>query len=68
MPSEVFLEPVPDGDISIARCSLCKQEFHSSPVGPRQCMANFPDHVKAKHPEAALTKKAWELFRRRMEK
>ena len=65
MPSEVFLEPVPDADISIARCSICKEEFHSSPVGPRQCMAKFPDHVNEKHPEAMPGRGPWELFRRR---
>ena len=65
VPTEVFLEPAPDADISVARCSICKEEFHSSPVGPRQCMSNFPDHVKDKHPEAAFNKNPWELFRRR---
>ena len=65
MSQEVFLEPVPDADISVARCSLCKIEFHSSPVGPRRCMSDFPAHVKETHPEAALNKEPWELFRRR---
>ena len=65
MPTDVFLEPVPDADVSIARCSLCKQEFHSSPVGPRMSMAKFPDHVKDKHPDAAFNRKPWVLFRRR---
>ncbi len=64
MPQEVFLEPVPDADISIARCSICKEEFHSSPVGPRKCMAEFPDHVKQQHPDAVRGRAPWELFRR----
>ncbi len=65
MPNEAFLERVPDADVSVARCSICKQEFHSSPVGPRRPMSEFPKHVKDKHPEAAIGKNAWELFRRR---
>ena len=65
MATEVFLERVPDADVSVARCSLCKEQFHSSPVGPRRPMSEFPDHVKEKHPEAAFNKKPWELFRRR---
>ena len=65
MPTEVFLERVPDADISIARCSICKEEFHSSPVGPRKCMSSFPDHVKQQHPDAALNKQPWEMFRQR---
>ncbi len=65
MPNEVFLERVPDADVSVARCSICKQEFHSSPVGPRRPMSQFADHVKEKHPDAAFNKKPWELFRRR---
>lgn len=67
MTTDVFLERVPDGDVSVARCSICKEEFHSSPVGPRKPMSTFPDHVKEKHPAAALNKNAWELFRRRID-
>lgn len=63
--TEVFLEPVPDADSSIARCSICKEQFHSSPVGPRKCMKDFSQHVRERHPEAALNRKPWELFRRR---
>ena len=66
MATEVFLERVPDADVSVARCSICKQEFHYSPVGPRPPMSEFPEHVKEKHPDAALKKAPWELFRRRM--
>lgn len=65
MASEVFLERVPDADISIGRCSICKEEFHSSPVGPRKCMSEFPDHVRQKHPEAGFNRRPWELFKRR---
>lgn len=68
MERSVYLEPVPDADISIARCSLCKEEFHSSPVGPRRHMAEYPKHVKDKHPEAEFNRKPWELFPRRTEK
>ncbi len=68
MPIEVCLESVPGQDSSVARCSLCKEEFHYSPVGPRQCMANFPAHMNEKHPEAAFNKNPWELFRRRAPK
>ena len=62
MANVVFLERVRDADVSIARCSICKEEFHSSPVGPRKCMSEFPDHVKEKHPEAGFNRKPWELF------
>ena len=65
MPIEVTLERVPDADVSVARCSICKQEFHSSPVGPRLPMSEFPRHVQEKHPDAAFNKKPWELFRRK---
>lgn len=65
MPSEVFLERVPDADVSVARCSICKEQFHSSPVGPRRPMSEFPDHVKKNHPDAARNKQRWELFRRK---
>jgi len=68
MEHKVFLEPVPDADVSIARCSECKEGFHSSPVGPRKYMSDFPIHVKEKHPNASFNKKPWELFRRRMDK
>lgn len=68
MERNVYLEPVPDADVSIARCSECKEEFNSSPVGPRRCMSDFPKHVKEKHPEAAINRNAWELFRRRIGK
>jgi hypothetical protein len=55
MEQEVFLEPVPDADISIARCSICKEEFHSSPVGPRKCMTNFRKHIETEHPDSVFT-------------
>ena len=65
MANVVFLERVPDADVSIARCSICKEEFHCSPGGPRQPMSQFPDHAKERHPEAAFHRKPWELFPRR---
>ena len=52
MQTEVFLEPVPGADISIARCSICKEEFHSSPVGPRKQMSDFRNHIEDEHPDA----------------
>jgi len=55
MENEVFLDPVPDADISIARCSICKEEFHSSPVGPRKCMSDFSNHIEEEHPDAVYT-------------
>jgi hypothetical protein len=65
MATEATLERVPGQDVSFARCSICKEEFHSSPVGPRQPMKDFPDHVREEHPEVALNKQPWELFKRR---
>jgi len=64
MVTGAFLEPVPDADVSIARCSICKEEFHSSPIGPRKCMKDFPEHVREKHPDAAINRNRWQLFRR----
>jgi len=55
MLTEVYLEPVPDADISIAGCSICKEEFHSSPVGPRKCMSDFRSHFEEEHPDAVYT-------------
>jgi hypothetical protein len=54
MEQEVFLERVPDADVSIARCSLCKEEFHSSPVGPRKPMSAFSKHIEQEHPTAVF--------------
>ena len=47
------LEPV-EGNSGAYRCSLCPQEFHVSPVGPRQPVLRFGDHVAEKHPDATL--------------
>lgn len=55
MQTAVYLEPVPDADISIARCSICKEEFHSSPVGPRRWMGDFWKHIGEEHPDAVYT-------------
>jgi hypothetical protein len=52
MQTEVYLEPVPDADISIGRCSICKEEFHSSPLGPRRWMRDFRKHIEEEHPDA----------------
>lgn len=54
MEEEVFLEAVPDADISIARCSICKEEFHSSPLGPRKPMSDFRKHIEEEHPNAVF--------------
>jgi hypothetical protein len=62
MQTEVYLEPVPDADISIARCSICKVEFHSSPVGPRRCMSDFRKHIEEEHPDAVYTPGRTRLF------
>jgi len=58
MTMEAFLERVPDADISILQCSICKEQFHTSPVGPRKSVGNFPDHVRAAHPQAVIRYKA----------
>ena len=65
MPIDVFLESIPDSDVSVARCSLCKKQFHVSQVGPRKCMTDFPEHVRREHPDAAINRSPRELFRRR---
>ncbi len=64
MPTEVYLEPVPDADVSIARCSICKVEFHSSPVGPRKWMRDFYKHIEEEHPGAVFAPKRTRLFRK----
>ena len=46
---EVRLEPVPDGDVSVAQCSICKEQFHSAQIGPRQPMSSFRQHIQEKH-------------------
>lgn len=58
MVAEAFLERVPDADISILRCCICKEEFHTSPIGPRKSAKSFPEHVKTSHPEAVIKYKA----------
>jgi hypothetical protein len=65
MQEEVFLEPVPDADISIARCSICKEEFHSSPVGPRKHMSDFRKHIEDKHPNAVFKPQGTRFFRQK---
>jgi hypothetical protein len=64
MPNEVYLEPVPDADISVGRCSICKEEFHSSPVGPRKWMRDFHKHIEQQHPDAVFMPKRTRLFRK----
>jgi len=58
MAIEAFLERVPDADISILQCSLCKEQFHTSPIGPRKPANSFAEHVKAVHPGAVIKYKA----------
>jgi hypothetical protein len=62
MQEEVFLEPVPDEDISIARCSICREEFHSSPLGPRKHMSEFREHIEAQHPKAVFKPQRTRFF------
>ena len=64
MEKEVYLEPVPDGDVSIAQCSMCKEQFHSAPIGPRKPMSSFRQHVQEQHPDAVF-KTAIPPFKRR---
>jgi len=58
MAMEAFLERVPGADISILQCSICKEQFHTSPVGPRKPAKSFPDHVRTAHPQAVIRYKA----------
>jgi len=41
MTIDAILEPVPDADVSIGRCSICKEEFHSSPIGTAKVHERF---------------------------
>jgi hypothetical protein len=54
MKIEVFLERPPGEDVSVMRCSICKKEFHTSPVGPREYIEQFPAHASEEHPNAVL--------------
>jgi hypothetical protein len=65
MKKEVFLEPVPDADVSIARCSICKEQFHSAPLGPRKPMSSFRQHIEEKHPGAVFRPTRTPLYKPR---
>jgi len=54
---EAFLERPSDKDVSVVRCSICKEEFHTSPVGPRKQVTEFVEHVRTAHPQAILKRK-----------
>jgi len=65
MEKEVFLEAVPDADISIARCSICKEQFHSAPLGLRKPMSSFRQHIEEKHPNAIFKPNRTPLYKTR---
>lgn len=54
MATEAFLERVPGQDMSVMRCSLCQEQFHTSSVGPKKSIRHFPAHVREDHPNAVL--------------
>jgi hypothetical protein len=62
---EVFLEPVPDADVSIARCSICKEQFHSAPLGPRKPLSSFRQHIEEEHPGAIFKPSRTPLYKTR---
>jgi hypothetical protein len=53
MTQEAFLKRM-GKDPSVVTCSLCDEQFHSSPVGPLQSMKYFEKHVRDKHPGAVV--------------
>jgi hypothetical protein len=53
MAIEAFLER-PDKDISVFQCSICKEQFHTSPLGPRKYVKEFAEHVRTAHPQAFI--------------
>jgi hypothetical protein len=56
---EVFLK---QGSVSGTWiCSLCEEEFHISPVGPKKHIAAFEEHVREKHPELKITRPTYRL-------
>jgi type IV secretory pathway TrbF-like protein len=57
MSIEAFLERVPAEDISVLRCSICKEQFHTSPLGPRKPINEFVEHVRTVHPQAVIPRK-----------
>jgi hypothetical protein len=65
MEKEVFLEPVADADVSIARCSICKEQFHSAPLGPRKPMSSFRQHIAEEHPDAIFRRTRTPLYKTR---
>jgi hypothetical protein len=57
MAIEAFLERISDKDPSVTRCSICKEEFHTSPIGPRKPVQRFEEHVSTAHPQAVIKRK-----------
>jgi hypothetical protein len=57
MAIEAFLERVSDVDPSVVRCSICKEQFHTSPIGPRKPVQEFGEHVRKAHPQAVIKRK-----------
>ncbi len=64
MAIEVSLERVEGEDASVMCCSLCKEEFHTAPVGPRKWMWQFGEHVKTEHPGAVIKPGLASMFAR----
>jgi len=50
---EAYLVRASD-DISVSECSICKEQFHTSPVGPRKYVKEFAEHVRTDHPQAII--------------
>jgi len=57
MAVEAFLERVSDLDPSVVCCSICKEQFHTSPIGPRKPVQQFSKHVRIAHPQAVIKRK-----------
>ncbi len=57
MVMEAFLERLSDVDPSVVRCSICKEQFHTSPIGPRKSAQEFGEHVRTAHKQAVLKRK-----------
>jgi hypothetical protein len=56
MTQEAFLKRM-GKDPSVVTCSVCDEQFHSSPVGPLQSAQHFEKHVREKHPGAVVKHK-----------
>ncbi|MBZ5706867.1 MAG: hypothetical protein LAN63_16070 [Acidobacteriia bacterium] len=56
MVTEVFLKQVRKKP-GVWSCSICREEFAISPVGPRKAIERFGEHIQEKHPNAILRSK-----------